>query len=464
MTTLDSTSTTSLPLTPKEQTPEPPHPRRWIIWAVLVVSCIGHYWCNSLPSSLESFMGKDSPFGLKSAETALLSTLSQWPSIVMALIGGALSDRFGVFRCRIIFCSFEALGQSIIALGCYYKNYALMLVGRFIFGVGGEAFSATTGVIIIDYFASTKSLFLAMAISTSFGRISTAAVSHLAPRLMDKSDMATWVTWHMSGGFLLSLGCLLLCVVLYVVSHGNGKKGAHSSRVSECTDMEAGDMGQGTTEMDETDDVVNESKSLIQILTEFGATYWILTVVMGISYLLTSGWLFTAQTYLVRRFNFDETYSGTLIATVSLISAAVGPIISTAVDNHFGKKSTWMIISSLFLLASHMIFNISTSQDDAWVKCAIFLMGIGMSIGINISWSFIGLLVDEKYTGKAVGICCAFVSGLLALIPPIHGKLVDDKNAQHEPSEPLNIMYAAVAVACTFLLIVIDRRKSRILL
>jgi MFS family permease len=58
--------------------------------------------------------------------------------MVLPLIGGILCDKMGVKVALMIFTSLVTIGQLIFTFGGAYNNFTLMLIGRFVFGLGGE--------------------------------------------------------------------------------------------------------------------------------------------------------------------------------------------------------------------------------------------------------------------------------------------------------------------------------------
>jgi hypothetical protein len=66
-------------------------------------------------------------------------TLRSYPNIILAFFGGFLIDRvLGIRASALIFCTLIFLGQLVFAVGVQMREYWMCLLGRFIFGLGGE--------------------------------------------------------------------------------------------------------------------------------------------------------------------------------------------------------------------------------------------------------------------------------------------------------------------------------------
>jgi len=58
--------------------------------------------------------------------------------VIVPLFGGLMLDNLGVRRSLMIFSSILTIGQLVFCIGGYLNNYWVMVVGRVIFGLGGE--------------------------------------------------------------------------------------------------------------------------------------------------------------------------------------------------------------------------------------------------------------------------------------------------------------------------------------
>ena len=74
------------------------------------------------------------------------------------------------------------IGQLIFALGCSTKSIVIMLIGRTIFGFGGESINTTQFSIILQWFAPNEIAF-AMGLCLSFAKIGNALNNVISPRI-----------------------------------------------------------------------------------------------------------------------------------------------------------------------------------------------------------------------------------------------------------------------------------------
>ena len=102
---------------------------------------MGNYFCYDYPASLEIQI--EETFGISTTKYGLLYTVYAAPNLIMPLIGGVLSDKLGKRITLLVMCVFLCLGQGIFALGGYYLNFNVMLVGRVLYGIGCESMYVT---------------------------------------------------------------------------------------------------------------------------------------------------------------------------------------------------------------------------------------------------------------------------------------------------------------------------------
>lgn len=70
------------------------------------------------------------------------------PNTVLPLFGGILIDKIGVKISLIIFTTLLTLGQLIFAIGGSAESLWIMLLGRFVFGLGGECMTVSQSAIV----------------------------------------------------------------------------------------------------------------------------------------------------------------------------------------------------------------------------------------------------------------------------------------------------------------------------
>lgn len=94
-------------------------------------------------------------------------------------------------------------------LGSLREELKLMVLGRFVFGLGGESIGITSSIILVKWFAG-KELSFANALNLSLIRSATVINSILSPRIAEHYGMDKAFGF----GFLLTIASFLSLIVL----------------------------------------------------------------------------------------------------------------------------------------------------------------------------------------------------------------------------------------------------------
>ena len=112
----------------------------------------------------------------------LMYSVYSFPNIILPLIGGALIFKYGYRIMFLIFGASILLGQLIFAIGCSTKSVIVMLIGRTIFGFGGESINNTQYSIILQWFAPNEIAF-AIGLCISCAKMGNVLNYVISPRI-----------------------------------------------------------------------------------------------------------------------------------------------------------------------------------------------------------------------------------------------------------------------------------------
>lgn len=107
---------------------------RWLVFAVLAVAYFFVYFHRTtggaISENLQDF------FGVGTASVALLASAYLYSYTLMQIPSGILTDRMGPRKASTIFVFLIALGSVFSALSAANGNFTLMIIGKFIIGIG----------------------------------------------------------------------------------------------------------------------------------------------------------------------------------------------------------------------------------------------------------------------------------------------------------------------------------------
>jgi MFS family permease len=92
---------------------------------------------------------------------------------------------FGTRPMYIVFSTFILLGQFVFTIGCQNNSMYAMLIGRVIFGLGGECLNICQNAMIVKWFFKSE-LALPLGLTISFSRLGSVVNDNLSPRLVSE--------------------------------------------------------------------------------------------------------------------------------------------------------------------------------------------------------------------------------------------------------------------------------------
>jgi MFS family permease len=150
-----------------------------------LTSLMGDYYCFDNPGALHSLLQKR--FGGEPGDNFeyffnLLYSVYSLPNIVLPLIGGIMIFKYGYRTMFLVFGFCVLIGQLIFAMGCSTKSGLMMLIGRVIFGLGGESLNTTQYALLVEWFAMNEIGF-SMGLCLSLARLGNVLNDVISPRI-----------------------------------------------------------------------------------------------------------------------------------------------------------------------------------------------------------------------------------------------------------------------------------------
>ncbi|CAD8178769.1 unnamed protein product [Paramecium octaurelia] len=191
------------------------------------------------------------------------------PNIILPLVGGFMSDVFGYRKMSLIFMFFVILGQGFLYFGSSVANLKYMILGRFMFGLGGESLCVASSIIINKWFVG-KELSFANALNLSLIRSATVLGTYISPRIAEKSGMTT--AFGVGFGITLISGAALL-IMNFIDSYAEILQKRNLQKTEGLLDnsIQVMDFGELV-------------KQILDDIRMFPKIFWILTLIMTTFY------------------------------------------------------------------------------------------------------------------------------------------------------------------------------------
>lgn len=158
-------------------------------WIVLFFCCLlsfGSYYSFDTPSALHNQMRFYYHEYYNEIEFeyyfSLIYSLYSLPNTILPLIGGKLVDIYGNNFILLLFSSFIFIGSIVETLGCLNTNLFIVVLGRFIFGLGAETVSVCVSIFISKWFKGQELAF-ALAFQLSMAKLASVLTDWISPEL-----------------------------------------------------------------------------------------------------------------------------------------------------------------------------------------------------------------------------------------------------------------------------------------
>jgi len=441
---------------------------RLVILAFASSLLLGSYFAYDSISSTSTQLQLQ--MGIGDVGAGYLYAIYSLPNIVMVFAGGILVDRVGTRRASLLFSSLVTLGAVIVAMGpaafandpeqyCvqvevkppaeqrYFTNdksaaadapqtelvctgggaaFWLMLVGRFVFGLGAESLVVTQNAILTRWFTG-RELAMSFGIALTVSRVGTLLSFNVLPSVSASS--ITLAYWLAASACLLAL---FFCVVLVFLDY----------RASKVLTMLSEEEKQGDFDM--------------KRIGKFPVAYWLVVGLCVAFYSCVLPFTSFGVSFFTEKWDLDPEVSGRIVSIISFSSMIFSPISGFVIDK-IGRRTIIMIAGTTAVIPAYLLLALT----PVYPAVAVFVIGAAFSLVPSALWPCIPLLIHTDLLGTAFGLLTAIQNCGLFLVPMMIGWFRDTTGSFMLG----NLFFATLSAVGLVLAIVLHRLPaSRILM
>lgn len=403
---------------------------RYIALFFICLLSFGSYFCYDNPAALQSQIKQ--ALSIDTQRFMVLYSIYSWPNVVLCFFGGFLIDRvFGVRLGTLIFSSFLVVGQSLFALGALLDLYILMVVGRFVFGLGGENLAVCQSTYSVFWFKN-KEINFVFGLQLSLSRIGSTLNMNLEPIIYNAFSKTSPATFRLSMALWFGL---FLCVFSLLCGVILGLMDKRAARILKRDSMETGEVIH------------------FRDILDFPVSLWLIFFICVTYYVAVFPFIGLGPAFIADKFNTSIAYANFVTSLVFIISAVASPLIGVVVD-YTGKNVFWVSLGVVMTLASHMLLAFTFAPP----LLAMCIMGVAYSVLACALWPMVAFVTPENQLGTAYG-CMQSLQNLgLAVVTIIAGGLVDSSG--YLMLEVFFCAWLCGALLCTTLLYLNDAAKG----
>ncbi|XP_077286866.1 lysosomal dipeptide transporter MFSD1-like [Arctopsyche grandis] len=369
-------------------------------YIALIFMCFlgtGSYFCYDNPGALQDKFKDD--LKMTTTQFVLLYSIYSWPNVVLSFVGGFLIDRvFGLRIGAILYMGILLIGALLFAFGGYINTFWLMVVGRFIFGIGGESLAVAQNNYAVRWFKG-KELNMVFGLQMSFARVGSTVNFIVMEPLYNW--VATFTTGYQKIGtvlFFASLTCVLSLICALILTYMDKR---------------------ADTKLSENSQHAEEPMNLSAI-KDFGDTFWLLSVIC-VSYFVTIfPFIALVKIFFERKYDYDPQSANLVNSVVYIVATISSPFWGLLIDKT-GRNLNWMIFSILTTFAAHGMLAFTFWNPFI----GMVTLALSYSLLCITLWPSISLIIPESQLGTAFGICQSVQNLGLAVVPLICGIIVD---------------------------------------
>ncbi len=367
---------------------------------------------------------------LSEVDYGLLSGAYSIAGALALLLGGSLIDRMGTKRSIVLFGALSALAGVLTAVA---PHFLVLLLARFVLGLGGEPLGVAVNTALARYWKS-KDLAFAFGVSLTFARLGTVAANRSPQWAAAAYDSAS------------SRPALLVAAAIGLISLVSGIFNALLERRAE---QRLSLAPSGT-----------QDKLSVRELRSFDRSYWLLTgICLGFYCAIFPFQSFATKIFVhVHRLSRED--AGALLSYLPTTAMFLAPLCGLLVDRT-GKRALLLILG-LLLIAP--VFPLLAMPAIA-PQLPIALLCLSFSLLPAVLWPAVSYLVDGKRLATAYSLMTLLQQISLWAISALLGLC----NERAHASEQAPLGYAPglwllgvlcwIALLCGLLLFLGERKR-----
>jgi len=338
----------------------------------------GNYYIYDSINPLEDIFKQQ--LGFTSTMFGWLNSSYSVAALATLLIGGVVIDRIGTKKALAFFGGLCLLGAALTA---WRGNFATMVLGRTVLGLGAESMIVTVTVALAKWFKG-KELSFAFGVNLAIARLASVAADN-SPRwahaaFYPNGDAAT-ASWQRP--LFVAAGAGLLCLIAALIYWA----------------LES--LAEGKYELGQAGEV---DKLEFNQIFRFDASYWYVVILCFTFY---SG-VFPFRTFAIDLFANKLMAGGGLTAAAALekagslnslipMSAIIAtPLFGLLVDR-VGKRALFMMFGSILLMPVYLLM----AYGHVSLYVPVAMLGIAFSLIPAIMWTSVAYVVEQSRLGAA---------------------------------------------------------------
>ncbi len=346
-----------------ETRPPPPTAYRWVVLVVISLAMFGNYYIYDSIAPIADILKSD--LGFSDENIGSLYSVYSIAAVLVLLVGGVVIDRFGTAVSTIIF---GALCTVAAVLNAVSPDLTVMLVARFILGLGAEPLIVAVTTALAKWFKG-KELSFAFGLNLTLARLGSVAAD----------NSPSWAGFAFTGwqGPLI-VSAVLGGILCLLPPFGYGALEARAKRR-----YQLGEAG-------ETDRLV------LSDLFRFDRSFWLVVALCATFYSAILPFRSFAIKFFIEGHGLSREMAGAVNSVLPLSAMIATPLFGLLVDR-VGKRALFMAVGSFLIMPVYVMM----AYKVAPLGIPMAMMGVAYSLIPAVMWPSVAYIVPERRLGTA---------------------------------------------------------------
>jgi MFS family permease len=286
---------------------------------------------------------------------------------LVPIVGGSLMDRFGPVAGTLGATTLIVIGSLLTTLAAHYRRFAMMVVGRVVFGLGSGVIVTLQESILSTWFRSGRVLSLMIGLQLSSSQISGFLGTLLANPLASSTHNWVWVFWV----------AFLLCVFSAVMNV------AYLLLVRSVPQ-----------------ETVRERFGWATVLS-FPGVVWLIVAIEGVLCMVWAAFQIIATEYvMMRNSSVDGVAAGVISSMSQVVPIVLTPLLGMLLDR-WGRRVSMLATSVAFLFLCCTLLAYAPTVTPV---VGMLFFSLSMALGPLPMITSLGLLLPPSAIGTGLGI------------------------------------------------------------
>ncbi len=337
-----------------------------------------------------------------------------WPSSLFCLFGGIFIDKVSGLRVGFMFAiCVSIIGQCLLVTGAFANNFTIMLLSRYVLGIGNELQLIVMPTYIVLYFGG-KEIAFAMSMSLSAARTAGGTALIVMQYLYEYFNFIVNPNYRLGVtlmiGLLLTMGSLVFGGLIVILDY----KSSLSNLPTETNTYSK----EPAVKNQHIRYFIQEIKALISL------DFWLAITTMGIYVPIVFAFTSMGQRYFMQKYNFSIHEASFANSVVFFGVASITPLFGIIVSST-GFMLSWAQFGVVLAFLSHSLYVLTNVDNHASVFIAGMIFSVSYALVVIVAFSLPGQLVSKGQLSTAFGLLKSTQNVSYVVTCLITGILVD---------------------------------------